>query len=84
MYDLLGLSNPIVFMQNLWKTHLRWDEEIPSKMCLNWNKFISELACLANLRSNCYVNISTKSLCIIVGSSDASKRVCCGTVYLII
>lgn len=46
MYDPLGLSGPVItkakiFMQELWKLKLQWDESLPQSLHSAWFEYIS-------------------------------------------
>ena len=48
VYDPLGLVSPItfhgkVFLQNLWRYELKWDESLPEPLCHEWNKIVEIL-----------------------------------------
>ena len=48
IYDPIGFLNPVVvnakiLMQEIWKKGLQWDEPLPPKMQVNWEKQAKEL-----------------------------------------
>ena len=48
IYDVLGLLGPAVvhakmFMQNLWKMNLQWDQQVPEHMATMWMDLCKEL-----------------------------------------
>ena len=48
IHDPLGLVSPItfhgkVFLQNLWRYELKWDESLPEPLCHEWNKIVEIL-----------------------------------------
>lgn len=55
IFDVLGLIGPVilrakVFLQELWKQHIDWDEEIPCDLLNKWLAFYKNLHVLNNLR----------------------------------
>ena len=51
----MGFISPItfhgkVFLQNLWKHDLKWDECLPQSLCQEWNKIIGTLEHIAAIK----------------------------------
>lgn len=55
IFDPLGLIGPIittakVFMQQLWRSKVSWDEQIPHLLQLEWNKFTHSLIHMSDIQ----------------------------------
>ena len=71
--------------QLLCKDKLDWDEIIPEKIAVVWNKFVEELKHLAEVRHSRFlftVNFSSGSRIELHRFCDSSKEVYCAVVYL--
>ena len=71
--------------QLLCKDKLDWDEIIPEKIAVVWNKFVEELKHLAEVQHSRFVftaNFSSGSRIELYGFCDSSKEVYCAVVYL--
>lgn len=54
VFDPLGLLSPTTFwkkhvMQRLWTAGIGWDDQVPSDIRTEWNRYQSELQVLENL-----------------------------------
>lgn len=78
LFDILGLACPVIilgkmFMQDLWKRKLDWDESLPDSLCQQWKIFHTELSILNQLRIPRFVLSSQENVIVeLHGFSDAS------------
>jgi hypothetical protein len=90
IFDPLGFVSPITakiktIFQMLCKDKLNWDDVIPHKTALVWNKFVEELKGLKEVRCSRYIYANHFDSGIRVelhGFSDSSKEMYCAVVYL--
>ena len=90
IFDPLGFIAPVTakiktIFQLLCKDKLDWDEIIPEKIALVWNKFVEELKHLAEVWYSRFVfsaNFSSGSRIELHGFCDSSQEVYCAVVYL--
>lgn len=77
LYDPTGLLQPITFvlkvmMQDIWKSSIGWDDQIPEKIAKRWFQFQEELPTISNLKIPRCVNFNEKAQ--IIAFSDGSDR----------
>ncbi|XP_033231913.1 uncharacterized protein LOC117182907 [Belonocnema kinseyi] len=75
----LGLIGPIVviaklLIQDLWKTKLSWDEDVPSKFLQGWLEYSRQLPLLNHVQFDRCITIKNNVNFQIHGFSDASER----------
>ncbi|XP_065941328.1 uncharacterized protein [Magallana gigas] len=89
VFDPLGLLSPIsvkakIFMQELWKDNLKWDEKLPKSMQTTWREISSEIYDALDIRINrnnsSSIDCSCDSLHVF---SDASQQAYGACVYLL-
>ena len=44
-----------VFLKNLWKYDLKWDECLPESLCQEWNKIIKILKHIVVIKIPCFI-----------------------------
>lgn len=86
IYDVNGYISPVVFtlkhlMQQLWLEKLDWDDTLSSELQVRWNKIISEIPLLIDLKIPRYI-LGNYSHLQLVGFTDASKIGMCAAIYL--
>lgn len=77
LFDPLGLINPVIvaaklFMKELWKLKLDWDESLPFNLHSKWNKFIENLKAIDKIKIDRAVSILHREDVQIHGFCDAS------------
>lgn len=88
IFDPLGLCGPVIvlgklFMQQLWKLNLDWDESLPQNLHSTWRKFQNELSLLNNLRIQRHISpLIDPNNHQLHGFSDASERAYGACLYL--
>jgi hypothetical protein len=86
IFDPLGFIAPVTtIFQLLCKDKLDWDDLIPQKLALVWNRFLEELKCVREVRQPRFVLYSifpSGSRVELHGFCDSSTEVYCAVVYL--
>ncbi|XP_025158005.1 uncharacterized protein LOC112589336 [Harpegnathos saltator] len=87
IYDPLGWVTPItitakVFMQQLWREGLAWDEALPVKLQERWHIIFSRLSCLNDFQISRWFGLGTDSQLVeLHGFADASNVAYAAVVY---
>lgn len=89
LYDPLGLSVPVVirakiFIQQLWKLQLNWDDRLPDEYINTWTQYREELEQLNQIQIPRWLQFTSdpSSEIQIHGFSDASNHAMSAVVYL--
>ncbi|GFU84378.1 integrase catalytic domain-containing protein [Trichonephila clavipes] len=87
LYDPLGLIGPIVtkakiFIQELWKIKLDWNEQLPPDAMEEWMNFYQKLAKVNNFKIPRCILLPATIRIEIHGFSDASERAYAAVVYI--
>ena len=77
VYDPLGFFLPItikgrMLIQDLWKSKLKWDEEVGEKVYSEWNKICKSMNQIQRIKIQRFYNIFEK--CELNIFADASSR----------
>ncbi|XP_052699402.1 uncharacterized protein LOC128176925 [Crassostrea angulata] len=89
VFDPLELLSPIsvkakIFMQELWKANLKWDEKLPKSMQTTWREISSEICDAKDIKINRNNSSSIDSRCDSLHVfSDASQQAYGACVYLL-
>lgn len=90
LYDVLGLISPIIIkgkilIQQLWKSGINWDEEIPTHLITEWIKILSDLGQVDQLTipRKLTSHFSPENHYEIWGFSDSSQQALGACIYLI-
>lgn len=84
IFDPLGLLGPLVskakmFLQNLWRLNIDWDETLPEPHAFEWDNFLASLQGAYNFNIERCIVVENATVLEIHGFSDASER-CYGAV----
>lgn len=87
IYDPMGWIAPVVFyaksfIQLLWTKGVDWDDQLPSDLIPQWNKFIKELTLLEQVLIPRHVDTIRTLSIQLHGFCDASEAGFCATVLL--
>ncbi|GAB1865895.1 Gag-pol protein [Camponotus japonicus] len=88
LFDPLGWVTPVtvnakIFMQQLWRLKINWDDEIPSEKLHRWRAIYQSLSELNNLQISRWTGQGHETnLCELHGFSDASNMAYAAAVYM--
>lgn len=87
IYDPLGLIGPVIskakiFLQRLWLLKIAWHDTLPQPVALEWQKFVSLLPSLENVKISRCVLTENPDEVIIHGFADASESAFGAVIYL--
>ncbi|XP_036143399.1 uncharacterized protein LOC118645797 [Monomorium pharaonis] len=88
LYDPLGWVTPVIvaskiFMQQLWRGRIGWDEQIPDDLFHNWSRLYTRLSHLNNLHLSRWTGITAETSQVELHDfADASTLAYAGAVYL--
>lgn len=87
IFDPLGWLAPSVvfakiFLQELWRHDLKWDDPIGESHCCQWKRFHSQLPLLENFQIPRYALCAQYSEIQIHAFCDASEKAYCAVLYL--
>ena len=79
IFDPLGILGPatLVFkmlIQDIWKTELGWDEEVPNQIAAKWAVMQNELHILETIRVPRWIRYEPNVKHALIGFSDASEK----------
>ena len=87
IFDPLGWITPVtlrakLIIQNLWKSKVSWDDEVPETIATEWIKYQSEASALEQIKIPRYINYSIQVTSIeLHGFCDASEQAYGAVVY---
>lgn len=87
LYDPLGLLAPVIilakiFMQDIWREGIDWDEKLPDHLLLKWKQFRSALADVLNIRIPRWMGMAKNAKITLHGYSDASLKAYAAVIYV--
>ncbi|GFU34266.1 uncharacterized protein TNCV_4976241 [Trichonephila clavipes] len=87
LYDPLGLIGPIVtkakiFIQELWKIKLDWNEQLPPDAMEGWKNFYQKLSKVNNIKIPRCILLPATTRIEIHGFSDTSERAYAAVVHI--
>ncbi|XP_041450599.1 uncharacterized protein LOC121404671 [Drosophila obscura] len=86
-YDPLGLINPVIvrckiFLQQLWREHLDWDESLPTELLSTWIDLRNSLASISRISFPRVVHHSS-TIVEVHGFCDASMEAYGACIYVV-
>lgn len=87
LYDVLGLVGPVILLaklliKKLWLLKLAWDDTPPYHIINQWQRYISELPLLSQLRFPRHVGVEKSSRVSLLAFADASEKAYGSVIYL--
>ena len=88
IFNPLGLITSVtffgkVFLQNLWKEGISWDESLPDILCNEWMEILHKLKPLLALKIPRFVgNVNISRQCELLVFCDASMKAYATAIYL--
>ena len=87
IFDPLGLVTPVlfydkVFIQELWKEGLTWDEPLPEMLHKRWNSVLKKLKLISQLKIPHFIGHVSDTCNYELVFCDASKRAYATVIYL--
>ena len=88
MYDPVVWVSPVIvrgklFIQQLWKKDLQWDELLPSRDAEDWTSYIDELRFVSDVTIPRWIGLDPYALhSELHGFCDASERAYRAVIYL--
>ena len=87
IFDPLGLVTPVtyygkLFLQDLWKEGLSWDQPLPQKFLDRWNEVIQKLNAISTLTIPRFIGSANDGNAKLLIFCDASKTSYATAVYL--
>lgn len=87
-YDPLGRINPVtvtgkLFMQQLFRLKLDWDESIPAELERQWKEFTKDLKCINQIEFDRHCLVTDPNYIEIHGFSDASEAAYGACIYIL-
>ncbi len=87
VYDPLGYLSAVtlpgkLFVQNLWRNELNWDEELSTEQRSEWSRIVSELCSLSQVSLTRHVGYKPTATCQLHCFTDASAHAFAAVVYL--
>jgi hypothetical protein len=87
VFDPLGWLSPVtvtakIIFQDLWRLDIGWDEELPSDVKLEWERYLKDISCLKNISIPRCVILPQAISIQFHGFSDASAKAYSAAVYV--
>ncbi|XP_031617636.1 uncharacterized protein LOC116337338 [Contarinia nasturtii] len=87
LYDPIGLISPVtikgrIFIQDLWRLKLDWDEELPEDMKNKWNSYWMEIIYLENFTIERWLATKSESKIHLHGFADSGEPALGAVLYV--
>ncbi|MCP3663040.1 MAG: hypothetical protein GY696_11185, partial [Gammaproteobacteria bacterium] len=71
-----------LFLQQLWKKSLQWDDPLPPSLCDDWMQLAKELRSLLDISVPRYFGLQSTSRCELLIFVDASAKAYAAVAFL--
>ena len=89
IFGPLGITGPVVtkvkiFLQNLWRLHIDWNQLLPEKEVDEWRQFCKSLKTINDINVERYMTLPIQVYISLVGFSETSQKAYGAALYVIV